>query len=327
MKKSMDKTETMDISVVIPLYNKESSIRTAVECALRQTCSVREVIIIDDGSTDESAKVVKGLIKECFWRGDGRIRLVSQANSGVSAARNTGIREAKGEWIAFLDADDIWKSNHIEQITRLHEAFPQAAVLSTNYEIVTSAEVQNPNTVSEKRNGDSIFSFDDLFSSNAVASQEGCEGFIVNDFYGRLLFGKHVVWSSTAVVKRSALSEIGGFDTRMTKGEDLDCWERLYEKEIFAQSNAMTAFYISDPLDGNATRKAGNVQTYAVYLNKAAFRWRSDKDLYRFKVIYGYLKLFISQHQFRNFFLLLVKHNILFLKIPVYILRKRQKGF
>ena len=327
MKKSMDKTETMDISVVIPLYNKESSIRTAVECALRQTCSVREVIIIDDGSTDESAKVVKGLIKECFWRGDGRIRLVSQANSGVSAARNTGIREAKGEWIAFLDADDIWKSNHIEQITRLHEAFPQAAVLSTNYEIVTSAEVQNPNIVSEKRNGDSTFSFDDLFSSNAVASQEGCEGFIVNDFYSRLLYGKHVIWSSTAVVKRTSLLEVGGFDTRMTKGEDLDCWERLYEKEIFAQSNAMTAFYISDPLDGNATRKAGNVQTYAVYLNKAAFRWRSDKDLYRFKVIYGYLKMFISQHQFRNLALLLLRHNVLFLKIPMYIFKKRKRGF
>lgn len=327
MKKSMDKTETMDISVVIPLYNKESSIRTAVECALRQTCSVREVIIIDDGSTDESAKVVKGLIKECFWRGDGRIRLVSQANSGVSAARNTGIREAKGEWIAFLDADDIWKSNHIEQITRLHETFPQAAVLSTNYEIVTSAEVQNPNTVSEKRNGDSIFSFDDLFSSNAVASQEGCEGFIVNDFYGRLLFGKHVVWSSTAVVKRSALSEIGGFDTRMTKGEDLDCWERLYEKEVFAQSDAVTALYVSDPPDGNATRKVGDVRTYAVYLDKTAFRWRSDKDLYRFKVVYGYLKMFILQHQFRNLALLLLRHNVLFLKIPMYIFKKRKRGF
>lgn len=327
MKKSMDMTETMDISVVIPLYNKENSIRTAVECALRQTCSVREVIIVDDGSTDGSAEVVKGLIKEYFWRGDGRIRLVSQTNSGVSAARNTGIREAKGEWIAFLDADDIWKSNHIEQITRLHEAFPQAAVLSTDYAIVTSAEVQNPNAASEKRNGDSIFSFDDLFSSNGVSSQEGCEGFIVNDFYGRLLFGKHVVWSSTAVVKRSALSEIGGFDTRMTKGEDLDCWERLYEKEVFAQSNAVTALYISDPPDGNATRKVGDVRTYAVYLDKAAFLWRSDKDLYRFKVVYGYLKMFISQHQFRNLALLLLRHNVLFLKIPMYIFKKRRRGF
>lgn len=327
MKKSMDKTETMDISVVIPLYNKESSIRTAVECALRQTCSVMEVIIVNDGSTDGSAEVVKGLIKECFWRGDGRIRLVSQANSGVSAARNTGIREAKGEWIAFLDADDIWKSNHIEQITRLHEAFPQAAVLSTNYEIVTSAEVQNPNAVSEKRNADSIFSFDDLFSANAVSSQDGCEGFIVNDFYGRLLFGKHVVCSSTAVVKRSALSEIGGFDTRMTKGEDLDCWERLYEKEIFAQSDAVTALYVSDPPDGNATRKVGDVRTYAVYLDKTAFRWRSDKDLYCFKVVYGYLKMFISQHQFRNLALLLLRHNVLFLKIPMYIFKKRKRGF
>lgn len=327
MKKSMDKTETMDISVVISLYNKESSIRTAVECALRQTCSVMEVIIVDDGSTDGSAEVVKGLVKEYFWRGDGIIRLVSQANSGVSAARNTGIREAKGEWIAFLDADDIWKSNHIEQITRLHEAFPQAAVLSTNYEIVTSAEVQNPNAISEKRNGDSIFSFDDLFSANAVSSQEGCEGFIVNDFYGRLLFGKHVICSSTAVVKRTSLLEIGGFDTCMSKGEDLDCWERLYEKEIFAQSDAVTALYVSYPPDGNATRKVGDVRTYAVYLDKTAFRWRSDKDLYRFKVVYGYLKMFISQHQFRNLALLLLRHNVLFLKIPMYIFKKRKRGF
>lgn len=327
MKKSMDKTETMDISVVIPLYNKESSIRTAVECALRQTCSVREVIIIDDGSTDESAKVVKGLIKECFWRGDGRIRLVSQANSGVSAARNTGIREAKGEWIAFLDADDIWKSNHIEQITRLHEAFPQAAVLSTNYEIVTSAEVQNSNADSEKRKAERIFSNADSFSSKGVSLKEDCNGFIVNDFYSRLLYGKHVIWSSTAVVKRTSLLEIGGFDTRMSKGEDLDCWERLYEKEVFAQSDAVTALYVSDPPDGNATRKVGDVRTYAVYLDKTAFRWRSDKDLYRFKVVYGYLKMFISQHQFRNLALLLLKHNVLFLKIPMYIFKKRKRGF
>lgn len=327
MRKSMDAANTMDISVVIPLYNKENSIRTAVEAVLRQTYAVREFIIVDDGSTDGSADIVNKIIKERFWHGDDRIRLISQANSGVSSARNTGIGNAKCEWVAFLDADDIWKDNHIEQIARLHEAFPQASVLSTDYKIVSSAEVQNSNADSEKRKAERIFSNADSFSSKGVSLKEACNGFIVNDFYSRLLYGKHVIWSSTAVVKRTSLLEIGGFDTRMSKGEDLDCWERLYEKEIFAQSNAMTAFYISDPLDGNATRKAGNVQTYAVYLNKAAFRWRSDKDLYRFKVIYGYLKLFISQHQFRNLFLLLVKHNILFLKIPVYILRKRQKGF
>lgn len=327
MRKSMDAANTMDISVVIPLYNKENSIRTAVEAVLRQTYAVRELIIVDDGSTDGSADIVNKIIKECFWHGDDRIRLISQANSGVSSARNTGIGNAKCEWVAFLDADDIWKDNHIEQIARLHEAFPQASVLSTDYKIVSSAEVQNSNADSEKRKAERIFSNADSFSSKGVSLKEDCNGFIVNDFYSRLLYGKHVIWSSTAVVKRTSLLEIGGFDTRMSKGEDLDCWERLYEKEIFAQSNAMTAFYISDPLDGNATRKAGNAQTYAVYLNKAAFRWRSDKDLYRFKVIYGYLKLFISQHQFRNLFLLLVKHNILFLKIPIYILRKRQKGF
>lgn len=327
MRKSMDAANTMDISVVIPLYNKENSIRTAVEAVLRQTCAVRELIIVDDGSTDGSADIVNKIIKERFWHGDDRIRLISQANSGVSSARNTGIGNAKCEWVAFLDADDIWKDNHIEQIARLHEAFPQASVLSTDYKIVSSAEVQNSNADSEKRKTERIFSNADSFSSKGVSSQEGCEGFIVNDFYGRLLFGKHVVCSSTAVVKRSALSEIGGFDTRMTKGEDLDCWQRLYEKEVFAQSNAVTALYVFDPPDGNATRKVGDVRTYAVYLDKTAFRWRSDKDLYRFKVVYGYLKMFISQHQFRNLALLLLRHNVLFLKIPMYIFKKRKRGF
>ena len=317
----------MKISVVIPLYNKKSSIRRAVESVLAQSLAVEEIVVVDDGSSDGSCQVVKELIKECFLRNDYRIRLISQTNSGVSAARNAGIHQAKGEWVAFLDADDVWLPFHIESIARLHAAFPQAEVLSTDYQIITTAELAKRIGERKKRIGDSFFSFADSFSPNAERANREGEGFVVKDLYGRLLFGKHVVWSSAAVVKKAALISVGGFDKRMTKGEDIDCWERLYEKTVFAQGNTVTVFYVSDPPDGNATRKAGDVRTYAVYLNKAAFFWKSDKDLYRFKVIYGYLKHFVSLHQWRNMLLLLLRHNVLFLKIPIYILEKHRRGF
>ncbi len=89
------------ISVVIPLYNKEPYIKRAIDSILAQKIQDYEIIVIDDGSTDKSAEVVKSFP-------DPRIRLIQQENAGVSAARNRGIEEAKAELIAFLDADDEW---------------------------------------------------------------------------------------------------------------------------------------------------------------------------------------------------------------------------
>lgn len=98
-------------SVVIPLYNKEANIRQTLESVLNQTFTDFEIVIVNDGSKDNSRDVVLSM-------DDARIRLIDQENAGVSAARNRGIKEARGEWIAFLDADDLWKPNKLEEVAR-----------------------------------------------------------------------------------------------------------------------------------------------------------------------------------------------------------------
>ena len=100
------------ISVVIPLYNKEKQIAKTLQTVLNQTYQNFEIVIVNDGSTD-------GSVEEVLRISDSRIRLVNQENGGVSAARNRGIDEAKGEYIAFLDADDLWDIDHLEVLYQL----------------------------------------------------------------------------------------------------------------------------------------------------------------------------------------------------------------
>ena len=106
------------VSVVIPLCNKESYIRRALNSIVNQSFQDFEVIIVDDGSTDKGAEVVRGF-------DDPRIRLIQQENSGTFTARNRGIKAARGDLIAFLDADDEWKPEHLEVLLRLQEKYPR----------------------------------------------------------------------------------------------------------------------------------------------------------------------------------------------------------
>lgn len=90
------------ISVIVPLYNKEHHIEKSINSIINQTYSNFEVIIIDDGSSDNSLNIIRTIV-------DARIKIITQPNAGVSAARNRGINESKGEYITFLDADDLWE--------------------------------------------------------------------------------------------------------------------------------------------------------------------------------------------------------------------------
>src|SRR5687767_2043013 len=94
------------VTVVIPCYNGAAYLRTTIASVLSQTALPREVLIIDDGSTDNSAEVARSF--------GSAVKVISQENRGLSGARNRGIEEAQGEWVAFLDADDVWMPNKLE---------------------------------------------------------------------------------------------------------------------------------------------------------------------------------------------------------------------
>src|SRR5450759_2144524 len=113
-------------SIVIPLYNKEATVERAIRSALSQTIQDFEIIVVDDGSTDNGAKVVASI-------DDHRIRLIHQKNQGVSVARNRGIAEAKYDLIAFLDADDEWLPDFLKTILWLREKFTTCKVFATQY--------------------------------------------------------------------------------------------------------------------------------------------------------------------------------------------------
>lgn len=203
------------ISVVIPLYNKKECVAHTLECVLNQTYQEFEVVVVDDGSTDGSAEVVEGFTDE-------RIRLTRQENGGVSAARNRGIKEARSEYVAFLDADDEWKPEHLQTLVGLMEKYPQCGAYSTNYEFKQGEKVK-PTIL------------------NRIPF-EGEDGVLTN--YFEVASCSHPpVCTSAVCVKKSLLNEIGGFPVGIKSGEDLLTWTRIAIRTDWAYSLKATAVF------------------------------------------------------------------------------------
>lgn len=177
------------VSVVIPCYNYGHYLSRAVNSVLEQTCPVSEIIIVDDGSQDNTREVAAGF-------GD-RVRYIYQQKSGVSIARNAGIRAAQGEWIGFLDADDAWlphKSERVQQAIREH---PDVAMFYHPLLYIQDG----------KEHTDPVLEPDALWPTfrhfNMVSN------------------------GSAALVRRSVLLQLGGFDQAMAPWEDWDMWARV----------------------------------------------------------------------------------------------------
>jgi len=122
----MTRSPHPSISVVMPLYNKGPYVEKAIASALDSQPRILEIIVVDDGSTDDGPQRVSQF-------SDPRVRLVRKQNGGVSAARNVGLHEARGEFIAFLDADDYWTADYIPQIHAMIDKYPQCGVFATHY--------------------------------------------------------------------------------------------------------------------------------------------------------------------------------------------------
>lgn len=203
-------------SVIIPLYNKEGQIANTLNSVLNQSFTDFEIIVVNDGSTDNSVEVVKGFPDE-------RIRLVSQFNSGVSAARNKGISIARGDYVAFLDADDSWHTHYLEEQNILIKKYDECAVYATNYEFITSSG-KKESTILRK------LSFN---------SEHG----ILDNYFECASCSHPPLWTSAVVVKKQALQDIGGFPVGIKSGEDLLTWAWLSEKNKIAFSRRVSAIY------------------------------------------------------------------------------------
>ena len=198
------------ISVVIPCFNGARYLEQALTSVRAQTRPVDEILVVDDGSTDDSGDIARRAGATC---------LTLEENVGPGASRNRGIAACSGEIIAFLDADDYWLPEHINDMTTLLERFPQSSVAFSR-----------------------ILRFGD---DDRVSPDQLPEGPPLNVFWR--LIEENIVAQSSAVVRREALLRVGCYNTSFRYSEDYDLWLRLARRFLFVCTNAVTAGYRVHP--------------------------------------------------------------------------------
>ncbi|WP_158847678.1 glycosyltransferase family 2 protein [Algibacter sp. L1A34] len=198
-------------SVVIPLYNKEKFIDATLKTVLDQSFSDFEIIIINDGSTDNSLNIVEQIK-------DKRIRLYSNENIGLPSTRNYGIHKAKSDFMAFLDADDLWREDYLETIHKLILTYKDFSAFATGYKTLTPKSTADLSVTKFSLNHiKHICNYLDMLNSN--------------------------ISPSSLVVNKKVFKEIGYFDESVNYGEDEDFYIRLLKKYDFVIYESPKIYY------------------------------------------------------------------------------------
>lgn len=250
------------ISVVIPLYNKEKQIACTLQSVFEQTFQNFEIVIVDDGSTDNSVEEVEKF-------DDSRIRLIHQTNAGVSAARNRGIEEASGELIAFLDADDVWMPEYLATQYGLYQKYPECSVYACNYEFRDSEGKVTPTIIRK-------------------LPFEGEDG-ILSNYFEVASCSHPPICSISIMVKKMAIQAIGGFPLGIKSGEDLLTWARFAVSGAIVYSRKSLAVFVRDEglfnkdqqlrvpekedIVGLELKKLYNINRHIIGLNKYVALW------------------------------------------------------
>ena len=211
------------VSVIVPTYNRAQLCKEAVESALSQTYRDIEVIVVDDGSTDDTKEVVSSL--------DTRVRYLFQANAGVSAARNLGLQSARGEFIAFLDSDDSWLPWKLQLQLKVLRELPGAGMVWTDMIAVDESGSELYASYLTKMYG--AYRYFDRATHFKVAKTiaaicDDCPAewadrmFYAGNLFTPMFLG-NLVHTSTVLLRRSTQESVGGFDTSLVRtGEDYD---------------------------------------------------------------------------------------------------------
>ena len=307
----------MKFSIIIPLYNKAPYIRKALESVLAQTYTDYELIVVDDGSTDESASIVEELLaspksslkgkdlnteenfpslqgeKSPEWTFDSerpfitpmegnvqtgeqknRGRLIRQANAGVSAARNNGVAQASGEYIAFLDADDWWESTYLERMAQLIKDYPEAGLYACNYYY--------------HKDGTNIIKVD-IPTGYFNYPKEYFNNFAMPVFTG------------ATMMHRRVYDDMEGFPLGIKLGEDFLLWAKVAMNYKVAFLNEPLAYYNNTlPPNHRATYKLHNPNDHMLFrldilgnkamqlLSEENNDWRHLIDMLRLHGLYNY---------------------------------------
>ncbi|ARV57623.1 glycosyl transferase family A [Nostocales cyanobacterium HT-58-2] len=201
------------ISIIIPVYNCEKTIRETIESVLNQTFSDLEIILINDGSQDTTLNIISSIE-------DPRLKVFNYTNSGVAVSRNRGIAQASGEFIAFLDADDFWTLDKLEAQLKALQANPQAAV---------------------------AYSWVDYIDESNQFVRSGNHITMTGDVYEKLLIHNVLENGSNPLIRKYAFSEVGDFDQELSPAEDWDMWIRLAARYHFVAVPSPQVLYRISP--------------------------------------------------------------------------------
>ena len=245
----------MVFSVIVPLFNKEQYIERTLQSILAQTFADYELIVVDDGSTDQSYNIAR----QTIGQDNPSRQIIRQENSGVAAARNKGAALAKGEYVCFLDSDDWWEPTFLEEISKLIAGYPEAGLYGTAFYLVKNGQ-QRPAPIG----------FDKAFTKGYI---NYCTT------YAKTLCMP--ITSSSVAIPRALFEASGGFRTHLTLGEDFDLWIRLAVNHPVAMVNKPLANYFQDlPPDKRATRRLHDPQHHMLWnLDHLAEKEASDPDL------------------------------------------------
>lgn len=288
------------ISVIIPTYNRKDSVINAIKSVESQTVKPSEIIVVDDGSTDDTSKIVQGL--------SSTIRYIQINHSGIPGkVRNVGIYQSSGDYIAFLDSDDIWLPEKLETQIKLLDTYSNIGILCSN------ALIQEP------------------CLNSAYQKYLSIESKYGNVFHS--LVNNNFIITSTVLIKREILENIGYFseENYLIGIEDYDLWLRIAIKYNVLYKDQVLAIYLKHDKQISKTKTRVNYWRDLENLYKKIYQQLEkdacfeDKHVLSFAIKRCQIRIFnefLKEKKYYNSTLFLMRHPYLLLEIP-FVIRKR----